>query len=117
MNFLVDAHLPYGLCILLRAQGHDAVHTRELPGGNATPDAVLNEKSVSEERVLVTKDTDFYYTHLLHQRPRQLILVRTGNLGRKELLALWERHLNEILEALQTHTLVEIDRAAVRPIL
>jgi len=26
MNFLLDAHLPPGLCALLQAAGHDVVH-------------------------------------------------------------------------------------------
>ena len=31
MKFLVDAHLPPGLCGLLQAAGHDARHTHQLP--------------------------------------------------------------------------------------
>ena len=30
MKFLVDAHLPPGLCDLLKTAGHDPLHTREL---------------------------------------------------------------------------------------
>ena len=41
MKFLVDAHLPPGLCALLRAAGHDALHTRELPAQNQTADQVI----------------------------------------------------------------------------
>jgi len=32
---------------------------------------------MAEMRVVVTKDTDFYYSHLLHGRPWKLVLVRT----------------------------------------
>ncbi|MGF1679293.1 MAG: DUF5615 family PIN-like protein [Candidatus Methylacidiphilales bacterium] len=69
MNFLVDAHLPRSLCPMLELAGHDAVHTSSLPDGNATTDAVLNDISIQEFRVLVSKDTDFYYRHLLHGKP------------------------------------------------
>ncbi len=65
MNFIVDAHLPASLCILLKAAGHDAIHTSDLPAGNQTPDYVLNELSQSEQKVLISKDTDFYYSHVL----------------------------------------------------
>ncbi len=37
MKFLVDAQLPRRLCIWLRQQGHDAVHTLDLDSGNLNP--------------------------------------------------------------------------------
>lgn len=40
MKFLIDAHVPYGLCRLLSAQGHDVLHTRDLVDGGATKDRV-----------------------------------------------------------------------------
>jgi len=36
MNFLVDAHLPRHLALLLRKHVHDAIHTLDLGGGNRT---------------------------------------------------------------------------------
>ena len=53
MKFLVDAHLPPGLCELLQAAGHDALHTRGLPAGNQTADEVINELSLKDQRVVV----------------------------------------------------------------
>jgi predicted nuclease of predicted toxin-antitoxin system len=64
MKFLVDAHLPPGLCGLLRAAGHDAMHTRDLPTQNQTPDEVINNLSLKDQRVVVSKDTDFYYWYV-----------------------------------------------------
>ena len=66
MKFLVDAHLPPGLCALLHAAGHDALHTTGLPAHNQTSDRVINELSATEQRVVISKDTDFYYSHVLH---------------------------------------------------
>ena len=40
MKFLVDAHLPRRLAYQLRAFGHEAVHTLDLPRGKRTPDPV-----------------------------------------------------------------------------
>ena len=114
MKFLVDAHLPPSLCTLLRAAGHDALHTTELPAQNKTPDRVINELSVAEERVVVSKDTDFYYSHILHQRPWKLLLVRTGNIRTRELKELFERQLAAIVRALETHSLVELGRTSVQ---
>ena len=82
---------------------------------NRTPprDGVLNRVSLAEERVVVTKDTDFYHSHLLQGRPWKLVLVRTGNMGLKETKALFDTHIPAITEALETCTLVEIDKQTV----
>ena len=116
MRFLVDAHLPRSLCALLARHGHDAVHTFELPERNATKDRAVNEVSVAEERVVVSKDMDFFYSHLLEGRPWKLLLVKTGNISTRDLKALFDRNLPAIEAALQQCTLVEIDHAAVTPI-
>jgi predicted nuclease of predicted toxin-antitoxin system len=116
VRFLVDAHLPPSLAAALSAAGHDAVHTRELPAQNRTRDGAINELSLSGRRVVISKDTDFFYSHILQGRPWKLLLVRTGNIGSGELCALFLRHLPAILDALETHSLVEIDRQTVTPL-
>jgi predicted nuclease of predicted toxin-antitoxin system len=116
MNFLVDAHLPRGLCALLQGAGRDAVHTSQLPAQNRTTDQVINELSAGEQRVVASKDTDFYYSHLLHQRPYKLVLVRTGNIRTRELKELFQRQLPAMVQALADHSLVELDRVAVQAI-
>lgn len=114
MRFVVDAHWPPGIAGLLQAAGHDAVHTRRLPAQNRTPDEVLNDLSLREERVVATKDTDFFHSHLLHGRPWKLLLVRAGNLRARELKEWFEQHLAAIVAALAENSLVELDRQAVR---
>ena len=84
-----------------------------LPEQNASRDSVLNAVSMTEQRVVVTKNTDFYYSHLLQGRPWKLVLVRTGNMGLRDTKALFVQHLPAISLALESCTLVEIDRQAV----
>jgi len=114
MNFLVDAHLPPSLCNLLQAAGHDAIHTISLPAHNQTVDEVLNKISFEQQRVLVTKDSDFYHSHLLHGKPWKLLLVCTGNIGRRELTELFGKYTPQIITALEQNSLVELDRQAIR---
>jgi predicted nuclease of predicted toxin-antitoxin system len=116
MKFLVDAHLPRSLCAVLARHGHDANHTLDLPAKNATKDNIVNQISVNEQRIVISKDSDFFYSHLVLGRPWKLVLVKTGNMSKGELCSLFERHLSEIEAALEQYTLVEIDRAAVRPL-
>jgi predicted nuclease of predicted toxin-antitoxin system len=113
MKFLIDAHLPPSLRAVFRAAEHDAIHTMDLPNQNASRDSILNEVSMSEQRVVVTKDTDFYYSHLLHGRPWKLVLVRNGNLGLKATKQMFETHLPAIESALQSCTLVELNQQRV----
>ena len=109
MKFLVDAHVPRRLCAVLAQHGHDAVHTSDLPAKNLTKDRIINQISIAEQRVVVSKDTDFFYSHLLQGRPWKLLLIRTGNISTRDLCALFERNLSEIEVALKNHALVEIE--------
>lgn len=117
MKFLLDAHLPRRLCTLLSERGHDAVHTLNLPTRNRTKDSVISQISVLEERVVVSKDSDFVYSHVLQGRPWKLLLIKTGNISAQDLIDLLSRHLSTIERVLQTHTLVEVDRSSVRPVI
>jgi len=113
VKFLVDAHLPRALCAILTARGHDAVHTSDLPTGNTTPDEQINDISVAEDRIVISKDTDFFYSHVLRRRPWKLLLLRTGNMGASELCGLLAGYWSQIETGLDTHTLLEVDRQSV----
>ena len=113
MKFLIDAHLPPSLRHVIAAAGHEAIHTLDLPDQNASRDGVLNRVSMTEERVVITKDTDFYYSHLLQGRPWKLVLVRTGNLSLKATREMFEQHLPAIVTALESCTLVELDQKKI----
>jgi len=114
MKFLLDAHIPPSLCSIIRAAGHEADHVSGLPGGNRTPDRVINQIAARESYVVVSKDSDFYYSHVMHGAPPKLILVRVGNMRARDLKCLFQRNLPEIVTALSIHTLVEIEQSIVR---
>src|SRR5438132_8021544 len=93
MNFLIDAQLPRRLAGILTAAGHDAVHTLDLPNANRTTDAEINAISLQQNRVVITKDTDFVDSFLLSRKPYKLLLVSTGNISNNELEALFKPHI------------------------
>lgn len=113
VKFIVDAQLPRGLRGFLSEAGYDAIHTIDLPEQNRTPDQVINALSVAEERVVITKDTDFYYSHILYGRPYKLLLIRTGNIRTRDLCELVKRQLPTIVASLRDHSLVELYRSSV----
>ena len=110
MKFLVDAQLPLRLARCLRDAGHDVVHTRELPDQNATPDSVINQLSITEERVVITKDVDFLETFLIRQQPYKLLLVTTGNIKNAALESLFLNNLTQLVELFEQHAYLELSR-------
>ena len=108
MRFLVDAHLPRRLARQLHDAGHDSVHTLDLPHGNRTSDAEINAISVAEQRVVVTKDSDFVDSFILHHRPWKLLLVSTGNISNRELEQLFAANLPTIANGFSSFDYIEI---------
>lgn len=113
MKFLVDAQLPPRLVSRLRDAGYVALHTLDLPLGNSTPDSVINELSVHEGYVVITKDADFVNSFHLHGRPRKLLLVSTGNIRNMELEALFMSNLETLANSFDHFDFIEINRAAI----
>ncbi|MFO8002006.1 MAG: DUF5615 family PIN-like protein, partial [Marinilabilia sp.] len=62
--------------------GCDCKHTRNMENGNLTKDSLINEISIQEQRAVITKDSDFYYSYLASHKPYKLVLVRLGNMKR-----------------------------------
>ncbi|MGI9080190.1 MAG: DUF5615 family PIN-like protein [Acidimicrobiales bacterium] len=111
MRFLVDAQLPVRLARFMSTAGHDVIHTSELPDGNRTSDIEIARRSDAEDRVVVTKDRDFRDHHLLRTVPRRLLIVAAANTGNNELIALFEKHLDAIVAALDEVRFVELGPA------
>ena len=42
--------------------------------------------SVDEQRIVISKDSDFFYSHLVFGRPWKLVLVKTGNMSTGEVM-------------------------------
>ena len=95
----------------LRVEGHEAVHTQDLPRGNRTGDTAINELSMREQRAVITKDEDFVDMFLLRHQPYKLLLVSTGNISNEELEQLFQNNLEAILKSFETHDFVELDRS------
>lgn len=96
------------LALLLNGAGHEAIHTSDLPNGNASTDAQVAEIADAEDRVVVTKDRDFRDGHLLTGSPRKLFIVATGNISNDALMTLFEAHLGAATSALGEADFVEL---------
>ena len=113
MKFVVDAQLPRRIAVWLGEQGHDALHTLDLPDENRTTDAQIVDLASREGRVVVTKDADFVESFILHHRPEKLLLISTGNISNAELERLLLPHIGAIVEAFETADFIEVSRFGV----
>ena len=113
MKFLVDAQLPVRLSHLLKSMGHDAIHIKELALKNATPDTEINTLSIREQRIVITKDSDFWDSFYVSQEPYKLLLITTGNISNKDLESLFVNNLEQLVNLLENNSLVEMSRDTV----
>ena len=105
MKFLVNAQLPRRLIRRLQEFSHEAMHTLDLPLGNRTPDETINEVSVREKYIVITKDADFVDSFILHRQPYKLLLISTGNITNAD--------MTDIVHALESHDFIEMSRTAL----
>jgi predicted nuclease of predicted toxin-antitoxin system len=101
MKFLLDAQLPPSLKQIFIERGYDCIHT-----GNDTPDIIINKLSLSEKRIVITKDSDFYDSFVVKNEPYKLILVKLGNTSKKELIEFFQLSFTEIIEGIRAEKMI-----------
>jgi predicted nuclease of predicted toxin-antitoxin system len=110
MKFLFDAHLPPSLKTVFKNSGFAVIHTTDLPLKNETSDSEIIDYAQLNDFIVVTKDSDFYFSHIISTKPEKLILVKIGNIGKEQLKIIFAHFLKDIIEALKTHSLVELHK-------
>lgn len=91
MRVLVDAHLPQRLSEFLSAHEIESKHTLDLPKKNATPDSEIIQFADNENRIVISKDSDFFDNYILDGSPKKLLIVSTGNINNRNLIRLFEK--------------------------
>jgi predicted nuclease of predicted toxin-antitoxin system len=109
VKFLIDAQLPARLARHLNDAVHDAIHTLDLPEQNRTSDAEVSRIADTEERVEVSKDSDFRDSHLLNDTPERWLIVSTGNITNRDLSTLFKEHLDAVVAAFEKARLVQMN--------
>ncbi|MDX1939076.1 MAG: DUF5615 family PIN-like protein [Saprospiraceae bacterium] len=109
MKFIVDAQLPYQLAKFIRNKGYDVIHTDDLPDKDRTTDTEIRRVAKEENRIVITKDNDFWESYVLKNEPKNLFLITTGNIKNKSLLELFDKNWAEIEHKLSLHSFLEMD--------
>ena len=113
MKLIVDAQLPIKLCEILKQLGIEAIHVDELPQGDETPDVEITNYADQGNLVVVTKDSDFYYSHITLDKPKKLFLITTGNLKNRQLFDLFRNNISIIKNALSRSCFIELNSEGI----
>lgn len=117
MKFIVDAQLPKKLSYFLQQKGYDSIHTLDLPNKNASSDLEINNLSLNESRIVISKDSDFFNRYLTKVEPYKLLLISTGNLSTNELINVFEKNIDKIIDEIAHNSVVEITKESLITIL
>lgn len=115
MKFLIDNNLSLLLAESLIAHGHDAVHLRDLGMQAATDEAVL-ARAATENRVLISADTDFgaLLARSKAARPSVLLIRRLAGRRAAEQAVIIQANLDQVAEDLITGAIVVLGDEWVR---
>jgi predicted nuclease of predicted toxin-antitoxin system len=113
MKFFVDANLPFKFALDLKNRGFDTLHTDDLPNREKTTDNEIRKISIEQDRIVITKDSDFLDSHLIQGIPNKLLIVTTGNITNKELLILIQKYFDSIIQLFEIYDLIEINNTEI----
>ncbi|WP_207433971.1 DUF5615 family PIN-like protein [Sabulibacter ruber] len=113
MKFLVDAQLPKALSVFINSKGVESIHTLELPDKNKTQDGYITKLAVEQQFIVITKDADFLGSYLLRKEPPKLLLIKTGNIRNSELMDLFVKNFDFMVNLFLTHSLIEVTKTEI----
>jgi len=114
VRVLIDAHLPRRLSEFLSSHEIESKHTLDLPNKNATPDSEIIRIADDENRIVITKDSDFIDNYILDERPNKLLIVSTGNINNKSLILLFEKNLETLRTMFEEYSVIEINEEEIQ---
>jgi predicted nuclease of predicted toxin-antitoxin system len=114
VRVLVDAHLPKRLSEFLSAHDIESKHTLDLPKKNATPDSEIIRFADDENRIVISKDSDFLDNFILDGSPKKLLIVSTGNINNRNLIRLFENNLETLKSLFEENSVIEINEEDIQ---
>ena len=108
MKFLIDAQLPSKLCEILNTVSLESVHVDSLPEGDESKDSFITNYADRNGLIVITKDTDFYHSHMLNGKPSKIMLVTTGNIKNRALFELIRANATTIESLFQSCDYIEL---------
>lgn len=113
MRFLVDAQLPSKMCEILEDIGFEAEHVESLPGGDESTDREITLHADNNHFMVITKDSDFYYSHMILGEPEKLFLITTGNIKNRDLFDLIRKNAATLKELVKSSGFIELSNDGI----
>lgn len=116
MRFLCDVHISIQISKRLAQAGYDCMHVNRLPERWHTADRDIARFADREDRILITKDSDFRDSCIVQRTPRKLIKVNLGNIPNEVLIDQLLDHLDDLIllnERGRFLVEVDVDRVSV----
>jgi predicted nuclease of predicted toxin-antitoxin system len=80
---------------------------------NLTDDLFICQLSLNENRIVISKDSDFYDRYFQKLEPHKLIFVTVGNASTDRILQIFSQNWQVISEQIEYNNIVEITQHAV----
>ncbi|MDZ7934577.1 MAG: DUF5615 family PIN-like protein [Emticicia sp.] len=94
LSFIVDTQLPPVLATFLRQKGFKAIHTSSYRKyGHLMADKEIIEIAISENYIIVTKDSDFLDNFYANGSPPRILQLQLGNIKNNQLIEIFELNL------------------------
>lgn len=81
---------------------------------NATPDSEIIQITGKENRIIISKDSDFFDNYILDGSPKKLLIVSTGNINNQWLIRLYEKNLEVLRLLFEEHSVIEINEEEIQ---
>ena len=112
-EFIVDTQLPPSLAVYLTGKGFDSIHTTFYTDGHLLQDNEIVEIAIKENRIIITKDSDFLDNYILKGTPPKVVIIQLGNISNKELFSYFDKNLNKTISLLKSNNLVIMSKTNI----
>ncbi len=76
---------------------------------NETPDPEIIRIADEENRIVISKDSDFLDNYILDGSPKKLLIVSTGNINNRNLIQLFEKNLDTLKSLFEENSVIGIN--------
>jgi predicted nuclease of predicted toxin-antitoxin system len=97
-KFIIDTQLPHQLAAYLRKNNFDAVHTTDTYQGHLLQDSEIVNLAIEQDRIIISKDSDFFDNYILNGIPPKVLMFQFGNIRNRDLLEIFDHNLENIIQ-------------------